>query len=311
MANIYYLQVTRSCNQSCRFCSNPPNERVIAAARARAMLRSYARRRASGVIFTGGEPTLHPDLPGLVAYAAKLGLEARLVTNGQRTASRAYLASLKRAGLSQMHVSLHSHLPKLQDYLSRKRGSARRVRRTLEHAGALGVPVSVNMVINRYNSGHLHLAVRRLCGDFPFLRHFVFNNMDPGMERVVEFPDTIPSLRGFESSLALAMRWLDGTGRTFRVERVPLCFMAEFPHCSTETRKIVKGEDRLTYFLDEKGLISQKVWDYGKPERCAACRLSPLCAGLYKLDRYYDTGDLCPVFADPAAVARRVRETGS
>lgn len=307
MANIYYLQLTRECNQSCRFCSNPHNSNVISVKKAKAIVRSYAARKAAGIVFTGGEPTLHEDLPELIAYARGLGIESRVVTNGRRTADPAYLAKLQAAGLAFMHVSVHSHIPALQDYLARTKGSLRRILETLKNAGELGIAINVNTVINRYNSGHLHQAARYLCARFPFISHFVYNNMDPGMERVVEFPDTIPSLPAFEASLAAAMRFLDGSGRTFRVERVPLCFMAEFPHCSTETRKIVLKEDRLTYFLDEKEMIAQDKWNYGKAPRCRPCALNKICAGLYKMDVYYKSRDLCPVFLDPAAVAVKIK----
>ena len=306
MANIYYLQVTRECNQNCRFCSNPSNGSVIGVKKARAMIARYAGLKAAGIVFTGGEPTLHENLPDFIAYARTLGMEPRIVTNGRRTASLEYLAKLRRAGLELMHVSVHSHMPSLQDYLARTKGSLRHILKTLKNAERLGIAANVNTVINRYNSGHLHLSARYLCSRFPFIRHFVYNNMDPGMERVVEFPDTIPSLSGFEASLAAAMRFLDGSGRTFRVERVPLCFMAEYPHCSTETRKIVKGENRLTYFLDEKKLIEQEVWDYSKGRRCRFCRLRKICAGLYKMDTYYKSEELCPMFSDPDEIAAKI-----
>ena len=34
MANLGYVQVTRSCNQLCRFCSNPPTGEAIELAEA-------------------------------------------------------------------------------------------------------------------------------------------------------------------------------------------------------------------------------------------------------------------------------------
>ena len=64
--------------------------------------------------------------------------------------------------------------------------------------------------------------------------------MDPDGNRAEENPDCIPKHRDFQVSLELAMEYLLQTGRTFRAERVPLCYMRRFAHCSTETRKIVK-----------------------------------------------------------------------
>ena len=48
----------------------------------------------------------------------------------------------------------------------------------------------------------------------------------------------------------------------------------------TETRKIVKGEERIVRFLDEKGLVRETLFRHGKAAACAICRLDPFCAGM-------------------------------
>jgi MoaA/NifB/PqqE/SkfB family radical SAM enzyme len=309
MAELHYLQVTRECNQACRFCSNPASNRTISAAAARRHIDRLITRKAEGVILTGGEPTLHPDLNKIIAYASRRKLPVRITTNGQKVASPAYLNRLRRAGLAHIHFSVHSHRPSVHDYLTRKRGSLDRLFRALANAGRLGLRADVNVVINRLNSGHLHLLAAEICRRFPFVGHFVFNNMDPGMERAIEDISTVPVLSEFEAPLARAMRLLQAAGRTFRVERVPLCFMSEFQHCATETRKLVKEEGRSTYFLDEKKLVVQTTWEHGKPPRCSACGLNRICAGLFKMDVYYKSEELCPVFADPDAIVRDIKAT--
>ncbi|OGS14262.1 MAG: hypothetical protein A2285_04960 [Elusimicrobia bacterium RIFOXYA12_FULL_57_11] len=309
MAELHYIQVTRDCNQACRFCSNPVNGRTISLGSAKKLINDYSRLKADGVILTGGEPTLHPALDKIIAYAQGKKLPARITTNGQKAANSAYLSLLKKAGLAHIHFSLHSHKPAVHDYLTRTKNSLQKLFRALENAGRLGLRADVNVVINRANSGHLHNLAEHITKRFPFVKHFVFNNMDPGMDRVVEDPATVPVLSEFEASLAKAMRHLTAAGRTFRVERVPLCFMAEFPHCSTETRKLVKAEGRSTYFLDEKRLVKQTAWGHGKAAICGFCPLSRICAGLYKLDTYYDTGQLCPVFLDPEMIKLQISKT--
>ena len=310
MAELAYLQVARVCNQKCAFCSNPANGRVISWKEAAGWIDSFAKAKASGVILTGGEPTLFPELPRLIAYAVKRKLTPRLITNGQITAEPTYLKALARAGLGHLHVSVHSSRPKVQAALSGNSDSLANIRKTLKHAGRLGLRVDINTVINKSNAGHLSELVRWVAAEAPYVRHFVWNNLDPLLNRASLNPELVPRLRDFEVELHKAMTWLDATGRSFRVERVPLCFMSEFPHCSTETRKFVKSEGRRIYFLDEKGLRVQdrSAWTYGKGPRCRGCRLDPICAGLYQLGVYYSADELCPVFTDPAAVARRVLE---
>ena len=74
MANLGYVQVTRACNQTCRFCSNPPSGLELDLDEARRRVDGLAAQRYDGVILTGGEPTLVPWLPALVAHAAAVTL---------------------------------------------------------------------------------------------------------------------------------------------------------------------------------------------------------------------------------------------
>ena len=79
----------------------------------------------------------------------------------------------------------------------------------LENLGAqVGVTVNINTVINRFNADHLDENVRFFVERFPFLRHFVWNNLDPSMGRAETNRDTAHRLADFELSLARAMRFL-------------------------------------------------------------------------------------------------------
>jgi hypothetical protein len=79
------------------------------------------------------------------------------------------------------------------------------------------------------------------------------------------------------------MSYLESTGRTSRVERVPLCYMRWFEHFSTETRKIVKDEERIVHFLDEREIVKQKSewFIHDKWTECESCDLNAICAGIW------------------------------
>ena len=55
-------------------------------------------------ILTGGEPTLRPDLPELIAFTEKIGMVCGLLTDGLRLTDRTYLQQILQAGLD--HVML-------------------------------------------------------------------------------------------------------------------------------------------------------------------------------------------------------------
>ena len=309
MANLGYIQVTRRCNQKCLFCSNPEIDADIELDEAEKLVVQLAREGYDGVVLTGGEPTLWDDLPRLVTYAASHGLPPRIVTNGQRLGKDPeWLARMVEAGLHHVHLSLYSHLPEVVARLTGVEESLAYAQAALERLSEYQgrVAVDVNTVINSANADHLDQIVDHVLRNYPFVRHFVFNNLDPFMNRVADHPDTVPALWQFELSLHRAMSLLHHGGRTFRVERVPLCYMTAFAHCSTETRKIVKSEERTTHFLDDKGKVRQTEFTHDKAECCRVCRLDPVCAGLDGVGQGFELFELAPVFVPARRVASRV-----
>lgn len=306
MANLGYIQVTRLCNQKCRFCSNPEREATLTLPQAMAMIDDFIARGYDGIILTGGEPTLNPALADIIAYGKKRGIHVRIITNGQRLADMDFLRELVSKGLEHVHVSVQSHRPDIQAFLSGNQESLANILKTLDNLGQIGIAVNINTTINHYNANHLDETVKFLVERFPFITHFVWNNLDPTMNRATQNPDVIPKLWEFEVSLYRAMAFLERSGRTFRAERIPLCYMADFAWASTETRKIIKGEERIVRFLDEKGFVRETIFRHGKGEACLVCRFDSICAGLYEMGVYYSPAELHPIFLDPEPIRERV-----
>ena len=307
MANIGYLQVVRGCNQYCRFCSNPASGYMLDLDTALRAVDDFAQRGYFGIILTGGEPSLSDLIPDITRHAIGLGLHVRMITNGSRLARPGLAEAYYEAGLRHFHVSIHSCDESIEDFLTGVKGSHALAMQALENLGRVGATVNINTVINRFNADHLDRNVRTFVERFPFLMHFVWNNLDPSMGRAETNRDTAHRLADFEVSLARAMRFLHKSGRTFRVERVPLCYMTEFAHCSTETRKIIKGEERMVHFLDDKGTVRQTDFRHPKAESCRHCTLSSICGGLFELGDHYDLRELHPVFVDPAPIEALVK----
>jgi len=308
MANLGYIQLNRTCNQKCLFCSNPDNGSILDLEQARFYLDDFVKKNYQGVIFTGGEPTLNPILSEAIKYAKAKGLEVRIITNGQKTADYSVLNDLKNAGLDLIHVSVQSFDPKIQDYLSQNPGSLKNILKTLINARRLNLPVNINMVINSFNAKSLDKNIQFFLVKFPEINHFVFNNLDPEMNRVEQNKFVVPKLADFKASLKRAFEYLLKFKKSFRAERVPLCYMADFGEFSTETRKIVKNEERSILFLDnrEDPYRVQKNFYYKKAAQCEQCSLKEICAGLYALDTYYDSQELEPQTIDKQIIINKI-----
>jgi MoaA/NifB/PqqE/SkfB family radical SAM enzyme len=99
--------VTRRCNLKCGYCteydrtSDPVPYEELAL-----RLAKLAELRAWAVCLTGGEPTMHPRLPDLVAEMKRLGFKRRMmITNGWRL-TPALIDALNDAGLTDMQISV-------------------------------------------------------------------------------------------------------------------------------------------------------------------------------------------------------------
>ncbi|MFE6765243.1 radical SAM protein [Streptomyces sp. NPDC057689] len=105
------------------------------------------------VHFTGGEPTLHPELPGLVSIARRLGLTVGITSNGEAGAE--VLPAAAAAGLDRINLSVFGTTPEeLAAVQGPRLASPKLAERklaaldaTIETAVAHGVKVSANIVI--------------------------------------------------------------------------------------------------------------------------------------------------------------------
>lgn len=267
----------------------------------------FVNRGYFGVILTGGEPTLHPELPRICGYARDQGLHVRMITNGSRLADPEFARQMGEAGLQLAHVSVYSVRPEVESVLRGMDGSLPKAFDAVRNAHENGIEININCVINKLNADHLHENIEYWIEHHPYIRHFVWNNLDPSMGRAEVNQDQFtPRLRDFEVSLQRALTLLYRSGRTFRVEKVPLCYMTDFAWASTETRKIVKGEERIVHFLDQKQTVRQTDWEHIYAEGCTHCSLRTICGGLFDRGNGYDPAELAPVFVDRDSIVLKI-----
>lgn len=141
------LDINRGCTIRCRACYNmrPRADRLLADLEA--TLDEMARlRRLHTVTIGGGEPTLHPQLPEIVAAVRRRGLRAALMTNGMALNGRS-LDALHAAGLDL--VLLHIDAGQMRPDLPRVTPEAvqalreEKARLVVQHGIAAGLIVTV------------------------------------------------------------------------------------------------------------------------------------------------------------------------
>jgi len=107
------LALTYRCNNNCYFCytGGPRKVKELKTADWKKIIAKIWDSGVPQIVFTGGEPTLRDDLVELIENSREF--VTGLVTNGRKLKSLA--ASLNKAELDYVQVSLESHLPGVHD----------------------------------------------------------------------------------------------------------------------------------------------------------------------------------------------------
>lgn len=137
---------------------------------------------------TGGEPTLHPGLPDLIALATSMGLRVRMTSNGERGAQQ--MKACAAAGLEKANFSVFgttpSELAAVQNARYRDPVRAARkleeLRAAIEAAVAFGVQANANIVV----PDHRHIErVHRLLDKYaPQVSVRLLNSLSHGQESI-------------------------------------------------------------------------------------------------------------------------------
>jgi MoaA/NifB/PqqE/SkfB family radical SAM enzyme len=276
------LKLTFQCNNRCVFCVQG-DKRDTEPDRARIQVEAELRaRRATcdGVVFTGGEVTLDPALPELVAFARALGYRSiQIQTNGRRMSYPTYLDALIEAGANEIAPALHGATSATHDALTRAKGSFVQTVKGIEHARRRGIRVVLNSVIVRKNAAELVAMVRLFHRLGVAQAQFAFVHALGSAER--NFDEVVPRYPDIAPQLHAALRLGESLGMRMMTEAVPYCWMVGLE------RFVAEQWMPETAILDGGNTIdSYKAyrWSEGKAhgEVCRGCSFERLCEGPWR-----------------------------
>ncbi len=277
------LQVTARCENDCVFCDcaayrglAEPDTKALAK---KILLASQLGYRQ--VVFTGGEATLRPDLPKLMALAEKLHMSSGLISNGRRLSDRTYVELLQRHGLRQVTLSIHANKAALHNQLTASK-SFDESWAGLQLLHELGLELKVVYVLTRPNLNDLLPLAERLRAFAPLTLEAVFPNpsgIDPA-----RFDELLPTIS--EAADALAALYVFGDNQpktqarlTITNSGLPLCALPNYADRMDELR-----EENLSDVSELLGEGFQPAEFLGRRHvaACTECRLKQVCPGVYE-----------------------------
>jgi hypothetical protein len=177
----------------------------------------------------------------------------------------------------------------------------------LSNANKYGIEVNINCVINKLNADHLDENIRYWIDEHPYIRHFVWNNLDPSMGRAeVNQAEYTPRLADFEVSLQKAMRLLHAVGPHLPRREGPALLhdgVRVGEHRDPQDRQ-GRGAHRPLPRQQADG-PTDGLGAHLLPS-CEVCSLRTICGGLFDRGNAYDPAELYPVFVSRDAIVEAI-----
>ena len=285
------VHVSYDCVNRCLFCGEyfqlkKIKDKFIARKQFAALLTSFAQLGCRHVTLTGGEPTLHPDLPGLLQEAKGRGYTTFVTTNGGRLGQEEFSARAL-PWLDEICFSLHGHTANLHNMHTQNGESfdnvTQAMKRLEEWKGA--TTGYLNVVVTRHNIGHLKDIIAHV-SSFKKIRQILFSNLAPEGRGLVHYRDLHVPLIQIKRRLGTLVKAASQHHIQLRFFGVPVCVLA--PHL--ETSNDLWWSPRATVEkTNNKGLAGLKTTLSRTPTRrrmqtrvCAACAARALCGGVFK-----------------------------
>jgi radical SAM protein with 4Fe4S-binding SPASM domain len=194
------LALTYDCNLKCRFCyagcnctTNPAGTNSEMSPKDfKATIKTiFDEAKVPSISFTGGEPTLRPQLLlECIAYARELGMRVNLITNGTRI-DRKFAGDLIKAGLDSVQVSIEGVTAETHDKIVQSKGAFSKSTQTVSFFKELGIHVHTNTTLNRMNAEEC-LRLPEFVKNTLHLERFSMNLIIPAGSGVVNSELVIP-----------------------------------------------------------------------------------------------------------------------
>lgn len=264
------------CNLACDYCTITPamRERALPAADVLAQMRSARTRDYDRIAFTGGEPTIRPDLLALIKAARKLGfVDVKVQSNGLLF-TPANVARLVDAGVSRFHVSIHTHEPAAYDTLVRRAGSHALMENGLRNVVGSGAHVVVDMIIKSDTYRRLPEAVEWVAErGVPEIHLWYVSLTDGNADNL----DSLPAMREAVPYMRRALAVARARGIEIKSLHVPRCLLGDDAGHAWDpgAQRVMVVTPDATFELKHSRLAGQT-----QVPACAGCEFEQICPGI-------------------------------
>ncbi len=277
------LKVGFRCNNYCHFCVQGDKRERMPAKPEEELVASLEEGRAggaTGVVITGGEPTLHKRIVFIASKARDLGYTLiQVQSNGRTFCYEDFCKRLIDAGVNEFGPSLHGSTAKIHDYLTGAPGAFLQAVSGMRILKRLKQRVITNSVITKVNYRDLPDLARLLTSLGVDQFQFAFMHMSGRAGENKRWLTARKSL--IEPYVKRALDVGIKAGRTVMTEAIPYCLMSGYEKYVAE--RIIPQ----TRIYDADCVIpdyTRTRVDEGKARgpRCGECGWHAVCEGPWR-----------------------------
>lgn len=276
------MKVGYQCNNNCLFCAQGGKREKCLFRKKETIEKELreTRNTRSSVVFTGGEPTMHPNFLDLVKIAKGLNYESiQIQTNGRMFSYKDFCMKAIRSGATDFSPSLHGHKASLHDYLTSAPGSFQQTVQGIKNLKSMGQRVITNSVVTSKNYKYLPELAKLLISlgvnqyQFAFV-HVVGTARDNKKWIVPKKSDIMPYVK---RGIDLGRK----AGINVATEAIPYCMMKGYEDSIAE--RIIPDAK-----VFERRLVVESFTDYrqnigkAKREKCRECIYDNICEGPWR-----------------------------
>ncbi|RYE84004.1 MAG: radical SAM protein, partial [Myxococcales bacterium] len=285
------IKVGYACNEHCSFCHTLEVRHLDDTDAS--IHRKIERARRLGhsmVVFSGGEPTIRPEILDWATHVASLGLDLGFVTNGRRFAYPEFVDAMLARRLRYAYVSFHGASARVHNRLVRAPAFDETLAAIRHLHGRVEV-LTVNCVVTRSNLAGLRDLVDLLAPLPRLTLKFSMTAPKGGGDRLFDL--LTPPVTDVARAVADAIRYGlarrgDGPGPGLGHDGLPLCLLPGLEHLYDDLR--TNDFRTMTEVGEDDFFPVDDVIKVQPDEPCARCSLRGPCPGLFRgyLDHHPD-----------------------
>ena len=277
------IKVGFQCNNHCLFCVQGRKREEVAfksLKEIKSLIEKSAKEGRREIVLTGGEPTLHPNIFEIIAFAKKNNFSnIQIQTNGRMFAYPDFCFRIIQAGATEFSPAIHGPNSQVHDYLTGSAGSFEQTLKAIKNLRKLGQRVLTNTVVTKTNYAHLpaiaRLLVRLDVAQFQFA--FVHIAGEAAENKEIIVPKKLKAMPFIKKALDIGIK----AGKRVMTEAIPFCLMPGYEDCIAEKfipeSSVYDFDFTIADYNDYRKNIGK-----AKGRECLKCKKNNICEGPWK-----------------------------